>query len=44
MNHSHRSFGSFVNALVVLTDTPSFPDSSGLAQSLPEDFVRREVP
>ncbi|MEA3119246.1 MAG: hypothetical protein QOI13_2516, partial [Paraburkholderia sp.] len=35
-------FCAYANALVVLTDTPSFPDASGSSNDLPENFQRRK--
>lgn len=36
-------YQAYANALVVLADWTSFPDASGHAQELPEEFVRRTV-
>lgn len=35
-------FCAYANALVVLTDTPSFPDEIGSKRDLPENFQRRK--
>ncbi|KUY84335.1 peptidoglycan DD-metalloendopeptidase family protein [Burkholderia sp. RF4-BP95] len=34
-------YSAYANALVVLTDTPSFPDAHGVAKEWPENFQRR---
>jgi hypothetical protein len=35
---------AFVNALIVLTDTPTFPSAANVPQPLPENFDRQNVP
>jgi hydroxyethylthiazole kinase len=41
VNGLTERYSAYANALVVLTDTPSFPDAHGVAKGWPDNFQRR---
>lgn len=42
VNNLTDRYGAYSNALVLLTDSPSFPDARGVAKERPDNFQRRE--